>query len=47
MLKMERRRRASVVLPEEEGPERVTRWVLKFGGGAAEDRVGDMLWTCL
>ena len=30
MVKMERRRRASVVLPELEGPERAMRWVLNL-----------------
>ena len=42
MVKMERRRRARVVLPEEEGPERAMRWVLKFpedGGGLVCDMV--------
>lgn len=36
MVKMERRRRARVVLPDEEGPERPTMRVLRVRGGRGE-----------
>lgn len=42
-LKIERSKRASVVLPDEEGPERPMRRGLIIGGGVVESDIVDEL----